>query len=516
VAETEGTSVGRRVQALRRQRGWTAQQLAAECARAGMPSLTRGTLAKIESGVRKSVTAEELVALAGAFDVPPSKLLSDEPPQSLAGTASGPKPSNIASDARQAAHQGYPDPGRDSSPFFYLSYPHSPRDDQGGSDPDLWIAQLYDHLCEHIRQLADLPPGMKPGFMDRELRAGEEWQSRQTQALATCRVFVPLYSRRYFKSEYCGREWFAFTRRALNQAAKGVGRVETIVPALWIPMRSEQLPEAARSIQFNPGDFGPLYAEHGFYGIMKVSRWRDAYEEAVYRLARRIVEAAEASPVEPDYSFSFENLPSAFGGSGAPEPGDKLLRVTVIAPRRDELPVGRDSQYYGTEARDWNPYRGDSMRSLAEHAADLARSLSYTPDVGDLYQHEATLLADEPPSGPQVLLIDPWAVTQPECENLLRRLDVMDKPWVQVVVVWNQQDAQMEANADKLRAALDAALPRKLRGGRATSTLAIRGVPSLEDFGIVLSTVIAAASRQYLRHASTPSRPTLRDVGREG
>ena len=56
-------SVGQLVRSLRRQRGWTAQRLAEECARAGMPSLTRGTLAKIESGVRKSVTTEELVAL---------------------------------------------------------------------------------------------------------------------------------------------------------------------------------------------------------------------------------------------------------------------------------------------------------------------------------------------------------------------------------------------------------------------------------------------------------------------
>ena len=92
---------------------------------------------------------------------------------------------------------------------------------------------------------------------------------------------------------------------------------------------------------------------------------------------------------------------------------------------------------------------------------------------------------------------------QSECRDILRRLDAMDKPWVQVIVVWNQQDAQMQTDAERIRAALDAALPRKLREGRATSALAVRGVPSLDDFGMVLPAVIAAAGRHYLRSAST-------------
>jgi FxsC-like protein len=254
-------------------------------------------------------------------------------------------------------------------------------------------------------------------------------------------------------------------------------------------------------VQFTPADFGPLYAEHGFYGIMKVSRWRDAYENALYLLARRIVYAADASPVEPEQALQYESLPAAFGGHAGTGPGDKPLRITVVAPRRDGLPVGRDPLYYGRDAREWNPYAESSVRSLADHATDLARSLAYTTDVGDLYQHEAELLGGEPPSAPEVLLIDPWAVMQLECRETLQRLDRMDKPWVQVVVVWNQQDTQLRADTAPIRAALDTALPRKLREGRVTSALAVRGVPSLEDFGAVLPTVIAAAARHYLRSA---------------
>jgi FxsC-like protein len=233
------------------------------------------------------------------------------------------------------------------------------------------------------------------------------------------------------------------------------------------------------------------------------------YEEAVYLLAKRIVTAAEASPpLGSGGNIPYESLPSAFG-QGAAGPGDKPLRVTVVAPSRDELPADRDRSYYGKDIHEWNPYRQDSMRSLADHASELAKSLSYTPEVGDLYQHEAGLVGTEPPSGPEVLLIDPWSVMQPECRDILRRLDAMDKPWVQVMVVWNQQDSQMQADTEQLRAALDAALPRKLREGRATSALAVRGVPSLEDFGMVLPAVIAAAGRHYLRSASAHLPPGL-------
>jgi transcriptional regulator with XRE-family HTH domain len=77
--EGGGRGIGERVRSLRRQRRWTAQRLAEECARIGMPSLTRGTLAKIESGVRKSVTAEELVVLARSLGVAVSDLLDSGP-----------------------------------------------------------------------------------------------------------------------------------------------------------------------------------------------------------------------------------------------------------------------------------------------------------------------------------------------------------------------------------------------------------------------------------------------------
>ena len=76
---------------------------------------------------------------------------------------------------------------------------------------------------------------------------------------------------------------------------------------------------------------------------------------------------------------------------------------------------------------------------------NLVRGLGYRPDVGDLDEHGAELLSGGPPSGPQVLIVDAWAARQCACRDLLRRLDAMNKPWVQLLIPWNRQDEENAA-----------------------------------------------------------------------
>lgn len=76
--DTVTRGIADRVRQLRAERGWSARRLADECARAGLSTLTRGTIAKIESGVRKSVTAEELTVLARVLGVTPTELTAPE------------------------------------------------------------------------------------------------------------------------------------------------------------------------------------------------------------------------------------------------------------------------------------------------------------------------------------------------------------------------------------------------------------------------------------------------------
>jgi FxsC-like protein len=151
------------------------------------------------------------------------------------------------------------------------------------------------------------------------------------------------------------------------------------------------------------------------------------------------------------------------------------------------------------------------VRPIVDHAAGLARGLGYRVDIGDLYQHEADLLDGGPPSGPQVLIIDPWALMLPRCQHLLKRIDALDAPWVQVVIPWSNREPESPEAEARLRAALDANLGRKLAEVRGTSTIAGHGIPTLDDFGMVLPKLILTVVKHYLRHAQAypPAGPSV-------
>ena len=406
-----------------------------------------------------------------------------------------------------------PDAAKEA-PYFFLSYAHSQRNGSGNPpELDYWVKKLFGDLCNQINSLTNVPRGCTAGFMDRDLLPGHDWPEGLARSLATCRVFVPLYSRRYFDSEHCGKEWSAFARRLRGRDATAPAAV---IPAVWVPVEQEYVPDVARSVSC---DYAGLqsYADHGFYRIIKLSVYRSDYEQAVDRLARRIVDVAERSFVAPGPVLNYSALDSAFGARPRELPGGQSLRITVVAPRRDELPKGRGDHRYGAAALDWHPYKPESgsdkpesARVLADFVSDLVRSLGYRPDAGDLQKHGAELLGEQPPSAPTILIVDPWAAQLDKYLKQLMRLDAMDKPWVQVLVPWNRHDTETVQAEAKLRDALEAGLRRKLAEGRATSALAVRGVPTLEDLSQVLPIVISKAVRQYHRRA--PAHPPTGDV----
>ena len=80
---TPSAVVAARLKESRRRRGWTAKQLAEECARAGATQLTASVLANIESGRpdaegrrRRDITVDELLVLAYVLGVAPIYLLA--------------------------------------------------------------------------------------------------------------------------------------------------------------------------------------------------------------------------------------------------------------------------------------------------------------------------------------------------------------------------------------------------------------------------------------------------------
>lgn len=399
-------------------------------------------------------------------------------------------------------------------PYFFLSYAHTPRSDPRDGDPDLWVERLYQDLCAHILQMTTLPAGAPPGFMDRGMHLGEGWPERLSEALAHCRVFVPLYSPRYFRSEQCGKEWYAFSQRAVYQRAVGDSTTSAIVPALWVAPPLHTLPDQAERLQFNHGDFGNDYATEGFYGLIKLSYLRGEYERAVYRLAQRIVKVAEDTSIAPGRQLDYRSVPSAFGTPGPA----RALQVTVLACCHSDLPAARSRAYYGPSPGDWNPYHPHSTRPLADYATDIARNLNYRVSVGVFEDEVERMLEPGPPSAPGILLLDRWALEDPGRRELLKRFGAEYRPWVSVLVPWNREDSDATHRAEELRDVVEQTLSAKLGEGRTAYRLSRNGIATLEAFGDEFPLAVERAAQQYATHAPTfpppgPSTPRPRLTG---
>lgn len=399
-----------------------------------------------------------------------------------------------------------------AAPYFFLSYAHTPKNHPKDRDPNHWVERFYRDLCDHVLQLTSLPAGVPAGFMDQQMQPGEGWQERLSEALAYCRVFVPLYSPRYFLSEQCGREWFAFSQRAVNHQSRGNGgSVSEIVPALWVPVPLRQLPQPAERLQFNHASFGDDYADEGFYGLIKLKYLREQYERAVYLLAKRIVRVAEETSLpEGDPHRDYLSVPSAFGPPGP----TREMDVSVLACSSTALPQDRRDACYGTHPREWNPYQPDASRPLVEHAAELVRNLDYRVSVGEFEADAGRMLAPGPPRAPGLLLLDRWALATEHGRELVERLSAEDRPWISVMVPWNRSDPDSAPQENSLRQIADEVLaPREVEtaGHRSPGG----GLLSLEAFNQELPRAVKAAERHYKAHARTfppegPSTPLPR------
>ncbi|MDH6577613.1 TIR-like protein FxsC [Kitasatospora sp. MAP5-34] len=335
----------------------------------------------------------------------------------------------------------YDDPGgwdEDAArPYFFLSYAHTPRaGTRGAGDPNHWVSKLYEDLCDAVLQLTDLPDGAPVGFMDQSMHQGQLWAQRLSQELATCRVFVPLYSPRYFNSVACGQEWHSFTQRPVFPERQSSERTSGIVPVLWIAMGQYQLPEVASQLQFNHRSFGPDYAAEGLYALMKLSYFRSSYEVAVHRLAARIVDVAEETVIPVGRRLDFQSQPSAFKAQAPPKP----LRISVFSYRQSELPEGRSPEYYGPQRTDWHPYQPHAGKPLAEHAVRLAKQLGFQPSVHEFDQEADELLTNGEPSAPGLVLLDRWALQDAERQEIVRKFDSLNPSWVSVLEPWNTTD----------------------------------------------------------------------------
>ncbi|QMU68282.1 TIR-like protein FxsC [Streptacidiphilus sp. P02-A3a] len=403
-------------------------------------------------------------------------------------------------------------------PYFFLSYAHTPGTGSSGHDPNLWVYRLYDDLCEAITEIAPHTEGVPVGFMDRGMHLGEGWAERVSEALANCRVFVPLYSPRYFRSETCGQEWSCFASRPVVRSGAD-NDPSGIVPVLWVRVPRENLPEVAARIQFLHPSLGTDYRNEGTLALSKLGYFRESYELVVHRLAQRIVDVAESVEIE---TGTTENLLSRVSAFAAPPPS-RQMRISVLACDTRRLPPGRADLSYGSNALDWQPYWRESDLSLAQHAQSVLRKLNFHTSV-HLFEDEAELLlapsgsgpggAGPGPSAPGVLLLDRWALLDPERRALVKRFDELNPGWVSVLEPWAEDDPDRRDAEDGLGELAGQILRRKRGENRIQD-----GLPTLAAFDRELPLAALRALRGFEdrireQRPEPPGRPrpSLRDA----
>jgi FxsC-like protein len=391
-----------------------------------------------------------------------------------------------------------------AAPYFFLGYDHTPEYS--------WVNKLYQDLCAEIMERTRISVAAPVGFMDNNaIRLGADWREEVGTALATCRVFVPLYSPRYFTREECGKEWYAFAQRILDHRARESGNPSPIVPAIWTPVGADELPEVAKRIQMNHQSLGREYAREGFYTLIKNSLYSQPYVTAVQELAKHIILAAETSQLRPCRVSDFGQLRNAFHEPERQAPADRRLTVVVAAPTADRLPPGRSPEYYGSSAQDWNPYHPNSLQTIAEYAAAIARLHSYEPTVLSFEDGYEALSNADSSGGLGILLVDAWLSTDHDLSDKLRGFDLLDRGWIGTMVPWNPDDLETRRHADELKKGLHLLLPNRLSDIRTPSPLSAIPIQTLEQFRTQLPKVINGALYRYLDHAQAhpPIGPVL-------
>jgi FxsC-like protein len=376
-------------------------------------------------------------------------------------------------------------------PYIFLSYAHAhaplprPLGGDGGMPkphPDHLVHRFFDDLCTLIAELnhvkVNIPPSV--GFMDKDLRPGAHWSDELSEALAYCRVFVPLYAPRYFRSVNCGQEWQAFSRRTVFPTRPEGKRTSAVVPVLWVPQDAGTLPKCATRLQYKHVEFGPAYEQEGMYSLARFGYLHDAYDYALRTLAKEIIAVAAETRVAIDHSHgAYSSLASAFETA---DTGPRLRISVLTGDRRNVLPGRSGSSCYGETPHEWQPYDPGPAGglTLAEHAARMAAELDFEPSIHVFDEEADTVLNGSAPIAPELLLFDRWTLLDPEKRDLARKFDRANPGWVSMLRPWCRNDPQRDEGEALLRD-LETQTFASLRRGASK--------PSFDDIHVYLPTV---------------------------
>jgi FxsC-like protein len=395
--------------------------------------------------------------------------------------------------------------------YFFLSYARG--------DDDSYVERFFEDLSKEVRVLAGLSSGDEVGFFDQSsMKVGEEWPARLAAELGRCRSFVALYTPRFFLSEACGKEWAIFRDRVEAFEQDLTEPTSALIPLLWAPVTD--LPAAVQSIQYTNNEMGTAYNEGGLRQLLRLRRHRDAYRQAIFRIATRIVTANRSTKTLPPRTPPpYQDAKSAFHHEGntvrEPLAGPQVVRFVVVSASREQ--AGRirgDTSFYGESPEEWAPYRPGVNGSLCELARRMATLHSYVTSVDTIDGLPRCLRDAGRYNQIVVLLVDPWSLMMENVQEKLVEFDQLEEPTTAVLIPWSLEDEETRQNSDELRRAIRQTFPNSTQ--RRDDVMFRSSVLTAESFGADLPVVLEVARNRmftrgtvYRRPPEPPGRPIL-------
>lgn len=208
--------------------------------------------------------------------------------------------------AAGSAPESFPAAPDHRAPLFFFSHANAHKAANGarGADADEPFLTFFTDLSLYVNQLIYRPTGADPGFVDKGMRSGVDWEREILGAVSSCQVFVALISEPYIHREWCGKEWDAFTRRRTwHVEDRRPADSPCIIPIVWAPLGARSQPKAVTARQlFTPKDprdaqVAARYTSEGVFGLLNTDL--DAYRSTVWILAKEIQRLVFDYWVEP-------------------------------------------------------------------------------------------------------------------------------------------------------------------------------------------------------------------------
>lgn len=351
---------------------------------------------------------------------------------------------------------------------------------------------------------------------------GTDWQASSGAALRRAKVFVPIYSPHFFRSEICEQEYAAF----LSRVERAGGEIDCIVPLLWI-QPTEPLPAAVQRIVHSQNIVMPEDRDRDIEGIFAARHQVDSPYPTLLRELATVI-AAKAKTGErlgSDVEVDWQNAPAIFGLRSSERPAAAVaerVKVIHLAPmagskaEMEAVPGRVERTYYGASSEDWNPYADEAGFELVDAAFDIARELKLRPKIVDgqsdlvrfIRSHEANARNSEL----VMIFVDPWAMGVP---RLAEQLDSYDRQRFSNSAVLIPTYGQDEETLQRLPELLAQVLPRT--ASDSSPQLFHTELRDVQEFRIAFKRAVhhmrvrtvAMARRTFSAQASTPARLPL-------